>query len=50
MLHITEAVKQLRGGAIEPERQVPNARLGIVSGHGGGLSCHATLIFSNEAA
>jgi acetyl-CoA acetyltransferase len=50
MLHITEAVKQLRGGAVEPERQVPNARLGIVSGHGGGLSCHATLIFSNEAA
>jgi acetyl-CoA acetyltransferase len=50
MLHITEAVKQLRGGEVEPERQVPDARLGIVSGHGGNLSCHATLILSNEAA
>ncbi len=48
MLHITEAVKQLRGGEVEPERQVPNARLGIVSGHGATLSCHATLLLSNE--
>lgn len=48
MLHITEAVKQLRGGEVEPERQVPNARVGIVSGHGGNLACHATLILGNE--
>jgi acetyl-CoA acetyltransferase len=48
MLHITEAVKQLRGGEVEPERQVKNARVGIVSGHGATLSCHATMIVSNE--
>ena len=44
MLHITEAVKQLRGGAVEPERQVNNAQAGIVSGHGGSLCNHSTLI------
>src|ERR1043166_3390556 len=44
MLHVTEAVKQLRGNMVEPERQVPNARAGIVSGHGGSLCMHATLI------
>jgi len=43
-LHITEAVKQLRGNAVEPERQVANAQVGIVSGHGGSLAMHATLI------
>jgi acetyl-CoA acetyltransferase len=43
-LHITEAVKQLRGNEVEPERQVANARIGIVSGHGGSLAMHATLI------
>jgi acetyl-CoA acetyltransferase len=50
MLHVTEAVKQLRGGQVEPERQVPNARLGIVSGHGGELANHATLILGSEVA
>lgn len=44
MLHVTEAVKQLRGNEVEPERQVSNARAGIVSGHGGSLCMHATLI------
>src|ERR1051325_1426640 len=44
MLHVTEAVKQLRGNAVEPERQVPDAKAGIVSGHGGSLCMHATLI------
>ena len=44
MLHVTEAVKQLRGKEVEAERQVPNARLGIVSGHGGNLCMHSTLI------
>jgi acetyl-CoA acetyltransferase len=43
-LHITEAVKQLRGNEVEPERQVANAQVGIVSGHGGSLAMHATLI------
>jgi len=43
-LHLTEAVKQLRGNEVEPERQVANAKVGIVSGHGGSLAMHATLI------
>lgn len=47
MLHITEAVKQLRH-EVEPERQVPGAQLGIVSGHGGVGVCHATLILSSR--
>jgi acetyl-CoA acetyltransferase len=42
-LHITEAVKQLRH-EVEPERQVANAKVGIVSGHGGSLAMHATMI------
>lgn len=50
MFHVTEAVKQLRGGKVEPARQVPNASVGIVSGHGGSLSCHATLILGREPA
>jgi acetyl-CoA acetyltransferase len=44
MFHVTEAAKQLRGNEVEAERQVPDARLGIVSGHGGSLCMHATLI------
>ena len=43
MLHVTEAVKQLRR-EVEPERQVANAELGIVSGHGGVGCMHSTLI------
>jgi len=43
-LHITEAVKQLRGNEVEAERQVVSAEVGIVSGHGGSLAMHATLI------
>ncbi len=48
MLHLTEAVKQLRGGEVEPERQVPAPKVGIVSGHGATLSAHATLLLSAE--
>jgi len=48
MLHVTEAVKQLQGGKVEPERQVKDAKVGIVSGHGGALVTHATLILGNE--
>lgn len=47
MLHVTEAVKQLRG-RLPPERQVPGARVGIVSGNGGQFSTHATLILGSE--
>ena len=43
MLHVTEAVKQLRR-EVEPERQVADAELGIVSGHGGVGCMHSTLI------
>jgi acetyl-CoA acetyltransferase len=48
MLHITEAVKQLRGTGVEPERQVKDAKLGVVSGHGANLGAHATLILGTE--
>ena len=44
MLHVTEGAKQLRGNEVETERQVKDARVGIVSGHGGSLCMHATLI------
>jgi acetyl-CoA acetyltransferase len=48
MLHITEAVKQLRGDGVEVERQVKDAKLGIVSGHGANLGAHATLILGQQ--
>jgi acetyl-CoA acetyltransferase len=48
MLHVTEAVKQLRGGEVEPERQVPDPKVAAVSGHGGNLCMHATLILGTE--
>jgi hypothetical protein len=38
----------LRGGEVEPERQVPGAKVGIVSGHGATLSAHATLLLTAE--
>ncbi len=44
MLHVTEAVRQLRGNEVEADRQVRNAKAGIVSGHGGSLCMHASLI------
>jgi len=43
MLQIVEAVRQLRW-EYGPDRQVPNARLALVSGHGGNTVCHTTLI------
>ena len=42
MNHITEAVKQLRG--VCGQRQVNGAEIAIVSGNGGILSTHSTLI------
>ncbi len=42
MAHITEAVKQLRGDC--GQRQVKGAEVAVVSGNGGVLSTHTTLI------
>jgi acetyl-CoA acetyltransferase len=42
MLHVIEAVRQLRGGA--GERQRPGAETALVSGHGLGMNTHATLV------
>jgi acetyl-CoA acetyltransferase len=43
MLQIVEGVRQLRH-EYPQERQVPDARLALVSGHGGNTVCHTTLI------
>jgi len=48
MLHVVEGAKQLQGNKVEPERQVKDAKVGIVSGHGGSLNTHSTLILGNE--
>lgn len=47
MMHVTEAIRQLRGEA-EPARQIANPKLGVVSGHGGHLASHATLILGKD--
>lgn len=46
MLQVTEAVHQLRHDR-PPERQVEDAQICIVSGHGGNTVCHSTLILRN---
>jgi acetyl-CoA acetyltransferase len=43
MLQINEAVHQLRRDR-PPGRQVKDAEIGVVSGHGGNTVCHSTLI------
>ena len=42
MLHVIEAVRQLRGES--GERQVAGAQTALVSGHGLGMNSHATLV------
>lgn len=44
MLHVIEAVRQLRGEA--EARQVAGADLALVSGHGLGMNTHATLVLA----
>jgi acetyl-CoA acetyltransferase len=43
VLQVVEAVRQLRG-TYDTDRQVPDARLALVSGHGGNTVCHSTLV------
>jgi acetyl-CoA acetyltransferase len=47
MLQIVEAVRQLRGG-LPPDRQVPQAEVALVTGHGGNTVCHSTLILGRN--
>ncbi|MFO1265326.1 MAG: thiolase family protein [Rubrivivax sp.] len=46
MLHVIEAVRQLRGAA--GERQVAGAQTALVTGHGLGMNSHATLILGGQ--
>jgi hypothetical protein len=43
MLQIVEAARQLQGVYGE-DRQVRDAEIALVSGHGGNTVCHSTLI------
>ena len=47
MLQVVEAVRQLRH-EYPLERQVPDARLALVSGHGGNTVCHTSLILESS--
>lgn len=48
MLQVVEGVRQLRH-EYPADRQVPDARLALVSGHGGNTVCHTTLILERGA-
>lgn len=43
MLQIVEGVRQLQS-VYGPDRQVPDAEIALISGHGGNQVCHSTLI------
>ena len=43
MLQIVEGVRQLRH-AYEPDRQVKDAQVALISGHGGNTVCHSSLL------
>ncbi len=45
MLHVIEAVRQLRGEA--GDRQLSDAEVALVSGHGLGMNTHATLVLGS---
>lgn len=47
-LQVVEGVRQVRRD-FGPDRQVPNAQLALVSGHGGNTVCHTTLILERGA-
>jgi acetyl-CoA acetyltransferase len=47
-LQVVEGVRQVRRD-YGPDRQVPDARLALVSGHGGNTVCHSTLILERGA-
>jgi hypothetical protein len=47
MTPVSEAVIQMRGDG--GARQVHDAKVALVSGNGGILSTHATLVLSNQA-
>jgi acetyl-CoA acetyltransferase len=48
MLQIVEAVRQLRH-EYAPERQVKDASVALVSGHGGNTVCHSSLVLGRVA-
>lgn len=48
MMHVVEAVRQLRGEA--GLRQVADAGIALVSGHGLGMNTHATLLLGSHRA
>jgi acetyl-CoA acetyltransferase len=43
MLQIVEGARQLQG-VYGPDRQVADAEIALISGHGGNQTCHSTLI------
>jgi acetyl-CoA acetyltransferase len=49
MLQVVEAVRQLRH-EYPAERQVPDAEIALVSGHGGNTVCHSTIILGRNRA
>ena len=47
MLQIVEGVRQLQG-VYGPDRQVRDAEIALVSGHGGNYVCHSTLVLGKS--